>query len=91
MSDAEAHVVPDPREKREMADATGELCCPVVRKATIPTKQSDTPNASGLLALDTLKYSLLGPSLLKAGQESVDQTKVRRTFYSLTICGLPLS
>ena len=25
----------------------------------------------------TLKYSLLGPSLLKAGQDSVDQSKVR--------------
>jgi len=25
---------------------------------------------------DTLKYQLLGPSLTKAGQESVDQTKV---------------
>lgn len=25
----------------------------------------------------TLKYSLLGPSLTKAGQDSVDQTKVR--------------
>ena len=28
---------------------------------------------------DTLKYHLLGPSLTKAGQESVDQHKVRRT------------
>jgi hypothetical protein len=27
-------------------------------------------------ALKTLKYSLLGPSLLKAGQDKVDQTKV---------------
>lgn len=26
---------------------------------------------------DTLKYHLLGPSLTKAGQDSVDQTKVR--------------
>lgn len=28
---------------------------------------------------NTLKYSLLGPSLTKAGQDSVDQTKV--SFY----------
>jgi len=27
---------------------------------------------------DTLKYHLLGPSLTKAGQDSVDQTKVRK-------------
>jgi DNA polymerase kappa len=27
-------------------------------------------------AFKTLKYSLLGPSLLKAGQDKVDQTKV---------------
>jgi hypothetical protein len=27
---------------------------------------------------DSLKYQLLGPSLTKAGQESVDQAKVRK-------------
>jgi DNA polymerase kappa len=27
---------------------------------------------------DTLKYHLLGPSLTKAGQDAVDQKKVRR-------------
>lgn len=26
---------------------------------------------------DTLKYSLLGPSLTKSGQDNVDQSKVR--------------
>lgn len=33
--------------------------------------------------LKTLKYSLLGPSLLKAGQDKVDQTKVRSNSASL--------
>lgn len=31
---------------------------------------------------DTLKYSLLGPSLTKAGQDSVDQSKVSEIIYS---------
>lgn len=39
-------------------------------------ESTDLPNAASLSAHDTLKYSLLGPSLLKAGQESVDQSKV---------------
>ena len=33
----------------------------------------------------SLKYSLLGPSLTKAGQDKVDQAKVCRVF--LAICG----
>ncbi|KAF5000095.1 hypothetical protein FGRMN_2029 [Fusarium graminum] len=33
-------------------------------------------------ALKTLKYSLLGPSLLKAGQDTVDQTKVSEIIYN---------
>jgi len=33
---------------------------------------------------DTLKYQLLGPSLTKAGQDAVDQQKVR-IGYELTI------
>lgn len=32
---------------------------------------------------DTLKYHLLGPSLTKAGQDSVDQHKVRSAALSL--------
>ncbi|KAL6920246.1 hypothetical protein ACHAPO_000893 [Fusarium lateritium] len=32
--------------------------------------------------LKTLKYSLLGPSLLKAGQDKVDQTKVSEIIYN---------
>ncbi|KAL8417882.1 hypothetical protein RB594_001485 [Gaeumannomyces avenae] len=31
---------------------------------------------------DTLKYSLLGPSLLKAGQDSVDQSKISEIIYN---------
>lgn len=34
-------------------------------------------NEVGQEGHETLKYSLLGPSLLKAGQEAVDQSKVR--------------
>lgn len=34
----------------------------------------------------TLKYSLLGPSLTKAGQDSVDQTKVRLGLPPIQIC-----
>jgi hypothetical protein len=36
----------------------------------------DTPETAEDDAFKTLKYSLLGPSLLKAGQDTVDQTKV---------------
>jgi len=36
----------------------------------------DTPSAENK-ALSSLKYHLLGPSLMKAGQESVDQSKVK--------------
>lgn len=32
---------------------------------------------------DTLKYQLLGPSLTKAGQDSVDQQKVRLMVVSI--------
>jgi DNA polymerase kappa len=38
---------------------------------------NDTPENIEDDALKTLKYSLLGPSLLKAGQDKVDQTKVQ--------------
>ncbi len=33
-----------------------------------------------ILTHETLKYHLLGPSLTKAGQDSVDQQKVPRSF-----------
>ncbi|KAF5019050.1 hypothetical protein F66182_8942 [Fusarium sp. NRRL 66182] len=35
-------------------------------------------------AFKTLKYSLLGPSLLKAGQDKVDQTKVSEIIYNVS-------
>lgn len=34
---------------------------------------------------DTLKYHLLGPSLTKAGQDTVDQQKVHQAFPTLCI------
>jgi DNA polymerase kappa len=37
-----------------------------------PPLQEETPGKEH----GTLKYSLLGPSLTKSGQENVDQTKV---------------
>ena len=41
----------------------------------VPQDIQDTPN--GVVSEhDTLKYHLLGPSLTKAGQDSVDQQKV---------------
>ncbi|KAL1892907.1 hypothetical protein Sste5346_006800 [Sporothrix stenoceras] len=46
------------------------------------TQSTAMPNAASDLTHDTLKYSLLGPSLLKAGQESVDQSKVSDIIYN---------
>ncbi|ERS99595.1 hypothetical protein HMPREF1624_04800 [Sporothrix schenckii ATCC 58251] len=43
---------------------------------TIQPNDSNHPSTH-----ETLKYSLLGPSLLKAGQESVDQSKVSDVIY----------
>ena len=43
----------------------------------------DVPENPDEDALKTLKYSLLGPSLLKAGQDKVDQSKVRSNSISL--------
>ena len=37
---------------------------------------SDHPEGESVHEHDTLKYSLLGPSLTKSGQDNVDQTKV---------------
>ncbi|KAF4337032.1 DNA polymerase kappa subunit [Fusarium beomiforme] len=42
----------------------------------------DTPEITEDDAFKTLKYSLLGPSLLKAGQDKVDQTKVSEIIYN---------
>ncbi|CAK7235093.1 hypothetical protein SCUCBS95973_009152 [Sporothrix curviconia] len=82
MSSAEAQdlpILPQDRGKTNEAVGTSHF---IVDKAIVPAKPSNVPNASGLLAQDTLKYSLLGPSLLKAGQESVDQSKVSEIIYN---------
>lgn len=49
-------------------------------EASVPSKDPDdlaSKDADG--DHDTLKYSLLGPSLTKAGQDAVDQKKVRQS------------
>ncbi|KAK3689916.1 hypothetical protein B0T22DRAFT_528672 [Podospora appendiculata] len=48
------------------------------------TNTNPIPESDGLPKPDhaSLKYSLLGPSLLKAGQDSVDQSKVSEIIYS---------
>lgn len=41
-------------------------------------EETHTEQPSAAQDHDTLKYHLLGPSLTKAGQDAVDQQKVRR-------------
>jgi DNA polymerase kappa len=45
----------------------------------IPARNNDSSDSH-----DTLKYSLLGPSLTKAGQDSVDQQKVLIDAYNIS-------
>lgn len=45
--------------------------------ASEPTEEPPQLKEEDDDAFKTLKYSLLGPSLTKAGQEKVDQGKVR--------------
>lgn len=47
-----------------------------------PTPANAAPAAATTVDHDTLKYSLLGPSLTKAGQDSVDQAKVSEVIYN---------
>ncbi|KAL0468142.1 hypothetical protein QR685DRAFT_447246 [Neurospora intermedia] len=47
----------------------------------VPSPQ-DHPKENGEDAAASLKYSLLGPSLLKAGQDTVDQLKVSEIIYN---------
>lgn len=49
-----------------------------------PVKDMKSDSAQGEENSDTLKYQLLGPSLTKAGQDAVDQQKVR-IGYELTL------
>lgn len=44
----------------------------------------NNPEENSEDAAASLKYSLLGPSLLKAGQDSVDQSKVSEIIYSVS-------
>ncbi|CAK7226769.1 hypothetical protein SBRCBS47491_006342 [Sporothrix bragantina] len=82
MSSAEAQELPVLPEDREEAKEAVETSRRIVDDATVPVKSSDAPNSSSRVEHDTLKYSLLGPSLLKAGQESVDQSKVSEIIYN---------
>ncbi|KAK6859661.1 ImpB/mucB/samB family protein [Apiospora arundinis] len=45
-------------------------------------ENDDQQNAAAVAEHGTLKYSLLGPSLTKAGQDSVDQSKVSEVIYN---------
>lgn len=51
-----------------------------------PSKEEKRPASPTDAGHDTLKYHLLGPSLLKAGQDSVDQKKVRVAILCLPRC-----
>ncbi|KAH8690108.1 putative DNA-directed polymerase kappa [Talaromyces proteolyticus] len=51
------------------------------KDADIPEPQQDSPRQAPQ-EHKTLKYSLLGPSLLKAGQDAVDQRKVSEIIYN---------
>lgn len=47
-----------------------------VGDSAIPKERAEEPEPSQEQEHKSLKYSLLGPSLLKAGQDAVDQRKV---------------
>ncbi|CAK7273168.1 hypothetical protein SEPCBS57363_005517 [Sporothrix epigloea] len=81
MSSAEAQDLPDQLEDGEKVDETSETSYPKIDEVGFSANSSGALNAQGLLPHGTLKYSLLGPSLLKAGQESVDQDKVSEIIY----------
>ncbi|CAK7272803.1 hypothetical protein SEPCBS119000_005316 [Sporothrix epigloea] len=65
----------------ERANELGESLCPVNDKEIFTAEASGASNAQTVPSHSSLKYSLLGPSLLKAGQESVDQSKVSEIIY----------
>lgn len=44
-----------------------------------PVEEKDAAEEKVVSEHDTLKYSLLGPSLTKSGQDNVDQSKVRKS------------
>ncbi|KAF1939100.1 DNA polymerase kappa [Clathrospora elynae] len=53
-----------------------------VRKASCSIPDPPQPSRNASNEHDSLKYHLLGPSLTKAGQDSVDQTKVSDVIYN---------
>lgn len=58
-----------------------------ITMTTSPPKDDGAPDPAAVESSQrTLKYSLLGPSLLKAGQDKVDQSKVRLPFASDFVC-----
>ncbi|CAF3594866.1 unnamed protein product [Fusarium graminearum] len=72
----------------EAADIPGEQPpLQTVKETSVTEKETkdaseDVPGNAEDGASKTLKYSLLGPSLLKAGQDKVDQTKVSEIIYN---------
>ncbi|SPO06166.1 related to DNA polymerase IV, DNA-damage-inducibile protein dinP [Cephalotrichum gorgonifer] len=70
----------EPSNPPNVRDGTPELPPPT----TGPEKQdgADADPDAERHDHDTLKYQLLGPSLTKAGQDSVDQTKVAEIIYN---------
>ncbi len=63
------------------------LCIEMTEPAAAETRvlpEDAKPSTTATADHVSLKYSLLGPSLTKAGQESVDQTKVH--IVSVTAC-----
>ncbi|KAE8557509.1 hypothetical protein EYB25_002216 [Talaromyces marneffei] len=53
-----------------------------VGDSAIPKERAEEPEPSQEQEHKSLKYSLLGPSLLKAGQDAVDQRKVSEIIYN---------
>ncbi len=69
-------MLPTDDRSRQAVPSSRSLASASLASENLSAKQSVTEVSSGRLDHSTLKYSLLGPSLLKAGQESVDQSKV---------------
>ncbi|KAJ9137598.1 DNA/RNA polymerase [Coniochaeta hoffmannii] len=61
-------------------EPTSQVAAQPANPDDVPAKAGKPP-AGALAAHASLKYSLLGPSLTKAGQDSVDQSKVSEIIY----------
>ena len=73
MSSVGGPIIPDEETEKPVGTVATETPANS-RSATEPKTVFSAPSDS--LENGSLKYSLLGPSLLKAGQETVDQAKV---------------